>query len=123
MSADILSKHLILPMISMTHLAFSSADPLGTTSEKDMEKVRRAFPHAESSAQLLLSPQSVDKLGRTARRTLDTHVRNALSRPLLATTLRRITAMFNFVPDLRACLLPSSHMISCVELRCSADCY
>ncbi|KAI0710020.1 hypothetical protein C8Q76DRAFT_740783 [Earliella scabrosa] len=81
MSADILSKHLILPMISMTHLAFSSADPLGTTSEKDMEK-------------------SVDKLGRTARRTLDTHVRNALSRPLLATTLRRITAMFNFVPDL-----------------------
>ncbi|PIL29787.1 hypothetical protein GSI_07993 [Ganoderma sinense ZZ0214-1] len=81
MSADVLSKHLILPLISMSHLAFSSADPLSTTSEADLEK-------------------SVDKVGRTARRTLDTHVRNALSRPLLATTLRRITAMFNFVPDL-----------------------
>ncbi|KAI1797372.1 hypothetical protein LXA43DRAFT_1089242 [Ganoderma leucocontextum] len=81
MSADILSKHLILPLISISHLAFSSADPLGTTSETDLEK-------------------SVDKIGRTARRTLDTHVRNALSRPLLATTLRRITAMLNFVPDL-----------------------
>ncbi|KAM5538552.1 hypothetical protein V8D89_007885 [Ganoderma adspersum] len=81
MSADVLSKHLILPLISMSHLAFSSADPLGTTSETDLEK-------------------SVDKVGRTARRTLDTHVRNALSRPLLATTLQRITAMFNFVPDL-----------------------
>ncbi|KAI0714461.1 hypothetical protein C8T65DRAFT_644403 [Cerioporus squamosus] len=81
MSADVLSKHLILPLISMSHLAFSSADPLGATSETDLEK-------------------SVDKVGRTARRTLDTHVRNALSKPVLATTLRRITAMFNFVPDL-----------------------
>ncbi|KAI0787924.1 hypothetical protein C8Q74DRAFT_1349161 [Fomes fomentarius] len=81
LSADVLSKHLILPMISMTHLAFSSTDPLATTTEAEMEK-------------------SVDKLGRTARRTLDTHVKNALSRPLLATTLRRITAMFNFVPEL-----------------------
>ncbi|TFK87965.1 hypothetical protein K466DRAFT_585918 [Polyporus arcularius HHB13444] len=81
MSADVLSKHLILPLISMSHIAFSSADPLGATSEADLEK-------------------SVDKVGRTARRTLDTHVRNALSKPVLATTLRRITAMFNFVPDL-----------------------
>ncbi|RPD61097.1 hypothetical protein L227DRAFT_75750 [Lentinus tigrinus ALCF2SS1-6] len=81
MSADVLSKHLILPLISMAHLAFSSADLLGATSETDLEK-------------------SVDKVGRTARRTLDTHVRNALSKPVLATTLRRITAMFNFVPDL-----------------------
>ncbi|KAI0749567.1 hypothetical protein C8Q80DRAFT_1162659 [Daedaleopsis nitida] len=81
MSADILSKHLILPMISMTHLAFASGDPLATVSTNDMEK-------------------SVDKVGRTARRMPDTHVRNTLSRPLLTTTLRRITAMFNFVPEL-----------------------
>ncbi|TBU24047.1 hypothetical protein BD311DRAFT_767367 [Dichomitus squalens] len=81
LSADILSKHLILPLISMAHLAFSSADPLATISETDLEK-------------------TVDKVGRSARRTLDTHVRNALSRPLLATTLQRMSAVFNFVPDL-----------------------
>ena len=39
MSGDILSKHLILPLISMAHLAFSSADPLSTVSESDLEKV------------------------------------------------------------------------------------
>ena len=44
MSADVLSKHLILPLISMSHLAFSSADPLGTTSETDLEKVRGSTP-------------------------------------------------------------------------------
>ncbi|EJF64660.1 hypothetical protein DICSQDRAFT_144412 [Dichomitus squalens LYAD-421 SS1] len=81
LSADILSKHLILPLISMAHLAFSSADPLTIISETDLEK-------------------TVDKVGRSARRTLDTHVRNALSRPLLATTLQRMSAVFNFVPDL-----------------------
>lgn len=40
MSADILSKHLILPLISTTHLAFSSADPISTSSETDLEKVQ-----------------------------------------------------------------------------------
>ncbi|EDR08684.1 uncharacterized protein LACBIDRAFT_326903 [Laccaria bicolor S238N-H82] len=43
---------------------------------------------------------AVDKVGRTARRTVDTHIKNALSKPRVATTLRRMTAMFNFVPDL-----------------------
>lgn len=40
-------------------------------------------------------------MGRTARRTVDTHIRNAMSKPLVATALRRMTAMFNFIPDLR----------------------
>lgn len=39
MSADILSKQLILPLISVTHLAFSSADPVNEMSEADLEKV------------------------------------------------------------------------------------
>lgn len=52
------------------------------------------------------SSQAVDKIGRTARRTVDTHVRHAVSRPRAATTLRRMTAMFNFTPDLRQCASP-----------------
>lgn len=48
-----------------------------------------------------LHVQAVDKMARTARRTVDTHVRHAISKPRLATTLRRMTAMFNFIPELR----------------------
>ncbi|KDQ57166.1 hypothetical protein JAAARDRAFT_178741 [Jaapia argillacea MUCL 33604] len=80
-SADLLSKHLIMPLISVTHLAFSSADPVCELSEGDLEK-------------------AVDKVGRTARRTTDTHIKHAISKPRVATALRRMTAMFNFIPDL-----------------------
>ncbi|THH02766.1 hypothetical protein EW026_g122 [Hermanssonia centrifuga] len=80
-SSDVLSKHLIMPLISATHLAFSSADPVSELSEADLEK-------------------AVDKVGRTARRTVDTHVKHAISRPRVATTLRRMTAMFNFLSDM-----------------------
>ncbi|OAX41158.1 hypothetical protein K503DRAFT_530913 [Rhizopogon vinicolor AM-OR11-026] len=82
-SAEILSKHLIMPLISVNHLAFSSSDVLGDLTPGDLEK-------------------ATDKVGRTARRTVDTHIRNALSRPRVATTLRRMAAMFNFLPDLPA---------------------
>ncbi|KZT73160.1 hypothetical protein DAEQUDRAFT_722284 [Daedalea quercina L-15889] len=81
LSAEILSKHLIMPLISLTHLGFSSADPVSELSDADLEK-------------------AVDKVGRTARRTVDTHVKHAISRPRAATTLRRMTAMFNFSPEL-----------------------
>jgi hypothetical protein len=37
--------------------------------------------------------QATDKMTRTARRSIDTHVRNALSRPRTVFTLRRITQM------------------------------
>ncbi|KAH0832939.1 hypothetical protein J3R83DRAFT_11908 [Lanmaoa asiatica] len=79
-SANILSKHLIIPLISVNHLAFSSLDAVGNLPPIDLE-------------------QTIDKVARTARRTVDTHVKNALSRPRLATTIRRITAVFNFIPD------------------------
>ncbi|KAI9568257.1 hypothetical protein HD554DRAFT_2205149 [Boletus coccyginus] len=79
-SADILSKHLIMPLISANHLAFSSPDVVGDLPPADLEK-------------------AIDKIARTARRTVDTHVRNALSKPRLATTIRRITAGFNFISD------------------------
>jgi len=80
-SAEILSKQLVLPLISVTHLAFNSAEFVTEMSDGDLEK-------------------AVDKTGRTARRTLDTHIRNAMSKPRLATTLRRMTAIFSFIPEL-----------------------
>ncbi|KAG1733634.1 uncharacterized protein EDB91DRAFT_1251291 [Suillus paluster] len=82
-SAEILSKHLIMPLISVNHLAFSSSDVLGDLTPGELEK-------------------ATDKVGRTARRTADTHIRNALSKPRVSTTLRRMTAMFNFLPELPA---------------------
>ncbi|CCM04295.1 uncharacterized protein FIBRA_06466 [Fibroporia radiculosa] len=82
-SAEIISKHLVMPLISVTHLAFSSADPVGELSQDDLE-------------------QAVDKLGRTGRRTVDTHLKHAMSRPRVATAVRRMTAMFNFLPELPA---------------------
>ncbi|KAG6374491.1 hypothetical protein JVT61DRAFT_4534 [Boletus reticuloceps] len=79
-SADILSKHLIMPLISANHLAFSSPVVVGDLPPTDLEK-------------------AIDKIARIARRTVDTHVKNALSKPRLATTMRRITAVFNFISD------------------------
>ncbi|KAG2133669.1 uncharacterized protein EDB93DRAFT_1307039 [Suillus bovinus] len=86
LSAEIISKHLIMPLISVNHLAFSSSDVLGDLTPGDLEK-------------------ATDKVGRTARRTVDTHIRNALSKPRVATTLRRMTAMFNFLPELPAIII------------------
>ncbi|KAK0469835.1 uncharacterized protein EV420DRAFT_1258748, partial [Desarmillaria tabescens] len=80
-SAEILSKHLILPLISMSHLAFSSTNSVGEVSDVDLTK-------------------AVDKLGRTARRNVDIHIKNAISKPRIATVLRRITAMFSFASEL-----------------------
>ncbi|KZT07641.1 uncharacterized protein LAESUDRAFT_698304 [Laetiporus sulphureus 93-53] len=80
-SAEVLSKHLIMPLISVIHLAFSSADPVSELSETDLEK-------------------AIDKIGRTARRTVDTHVKHAMSKPRVATCIRRMTATFNFSPEL-----------------------
>ncbi|KAK0500514.1 hypothetical protein EDD18DRAFT_1150352 [Armillaria luteobubalina] len=84
-SAEILSKHLVLPLISMSHLAFSSKDSVGEISDAELTKV-------------------VDKVGRTARRNVDIHIKNAISKPRMATVLRRITAMFNFALDLPSIL-------------------
>ncbi|TFY76609.1 hypothetical protein EWM64_g7404 [Hericium alpestre] len=83
LSAELLSKHLIVPLISTAHLAFTSADPVSELSDTDLEK-------------------AVDKVGRTARRTLDTHIRNAIMRPRVSTTVRRITALLDFNANLPA---------------------
>ncbi|KAL4072583.1 hypothetical protein V8B97DRAFT_1870277, partial [Scleroderma yunnanense] len=80
-SADILSTHLIMPLISVNHLVLTSPNVVGDLSADDLEK-------------------AIDKVGRTARRTVDTHIKNALSKPRSATTLRRMTAVFNFISDL-----------------------
>ncbi|KAI0344407.1 hypothetical protein BDW22DRAFT_1045439 [Trametopsis cervina] len=80
-SAEVISKQLIMPLVSVTHMAFASPEAVGTQSEAELEK-------------------SVDKVGRTARRTTDTHIRTAISKPRVASSLRRMTAVFNFLPDM-----------------------
>ena len=40
--------------------------------------------------------QTVDRIGRTARRSVDTHIRNIFSQPRICTSLRRISALFAF---------------------------
>lgn len=39
LSAELISKHLIFPLISANHLAFSSADAVGEMVDADLEKV------------------------------------------------------------------------------------
>jgi hypothetical protein len=74
---------------------------MGDISEVDLEKV---FLHSDCrEARWLIHSQAVDKLGRTARRTVETHIKNAFSKPRVATAVRRMTAILNFVPDLRKC--------------------
>ncbi|KAF4596531.1 hypothetical protein EYR38_007918 [Pleurotus pulmonarius] len=41
LSAEIISKHLVMPLISVNHLAFASADPVCELPEGDLEKVFR----------------------------------------------------------------------------------
>jgi len=80
-SADVLSKQLIMPLISVSHLAFSSPDPVSELSDTNLQ-------------------MAIDKTGRTGRRAVDTHVKHAISRPRLATTMRRMSAVFSFLPEL-----------------------
>ena len=101
-SADIISKHLVLPLISLNYLTCSSADAQSDAPDADVERVC-SFDTISIGYldDLICDTQAVDKLGRTARRTLDTHIKNAMSKPRVSTAIRRMTAMFNFVPDLR----------------------
>lgn len=45
LSAEIISKHLVMPLISVNHLAFASADPVCELPEADLEKVRQQFSY------------------------------------------------------------------------------
>ncbi|KAH9009188.1 hypothetical protein EDB84DRAFT_1571392 [Lactarius hengduanensis] len=76
-SADVLSKHLILPLLSTAYLAFVSPDAICEISGNDLEK-------------------TVDRIGRTARRSVDTHIRNIFTQPRISTSLRRVSALFAF---------------------------
>lgn len=80
-SAEILSRHLIIPLISLSHITFNSADSLSELDEADLEK-------------------TVDKVCRSARRSIDTHVKQTIARPRLTTTLQRISALFGLSPEL-----------------------
>ena len=39
--SEVISQHLVLPLISVNHLAFTSADPVGEITESELEKVCR----------------------------------------------------------------------------------
>ncbi|KAL1738085.1 hypothetical protein HDZ31DRAFT_11524, partial [Schizophyllum fasciatum] len=80
MSAELISQQLIFPLISVTHLALGGQENIAEAADGDMEK-------------------ALDKVARSARRTPDTHVRNAIARPRTATCLRRMGAMLAFLPD------------------------
>ena len=38
-SANVISQHLVMPLLSLTHLAFASADPLSELPDTDLESV------------------------------------------------------------------------------------
>ncbi|KAI0028862.1 hypothetical protein K488DRAFT_73438 [Vararia minispora EC-137] len=50
---------------------------------------------AELLSRHLIVPLATDKVGRTARRGVGTHLKNVLMRPRLSTLLQRITALLN----------------------------
>lgn len=103
LSAEVISTQLIMPLMSTAHLAFSSPDPVGEMSQSDLETVNEAKSHGYAPLTDCVRTQIVDKLGRTARRTPGTHTRNTISKPRLATAIRRMTAMLNFLVELREC--------------------
>lgn len=43
----------------------------------------------------------MDKIGRAARRSVDTHVKHTIAKPRIASSLQRVSALLGLVPDLR----------------------
>ncbi|TRM64609.1 hypothetical protein BD626DRAFT_255519 [Schizophyllum amplum] len=80
MSADLLSQQLIFPLISVTHIALGGQENVTDMTDGNLEK-------------------AIDKTARTARRTPDTYIRNAMAKPRVATSLQRMSAMFGFLQD------------------------
>jgi hypothetical protein len=103
-SAEVISRQIIMPLMSTAHLAFSSPNSVGVMSESELETVSQEEPLVYAlMIRCGLRLKAVDKLGRAARRTPGLHARNAISRPRLATSIRRMTAMLNFLLELREC--------------------
>ncbi|KZW03780.1 hypothetical protein EXIGLDRAFT_743505, partial [Exidia glandulosa HHB12029] len=80
-SAEVLSKHLILPLITFSDLAFTTPEPLQNMQTGELEKV-------------------VDKNGRLYRRRVDAQVKKVLAVPKFATMLNRITGLYSSLTDL-----------------------
>ena len=101
-SAEIISRQIIMPVMSTAHLAFSSPTPVGEMSGSDLEMVSNVeLPGYVLLIRCGLHAKAVDKLSRAARRSPGMHARNTVSRPRLATAIRRMTAMLNFLVELR----------------------
>ena len=98
-SAEVISRQIIMPLMSAAHLAFSSPSSVGEMSGPDLETVSEV--KLPTHLVLIRYAQALDKVGRTARRTPGMHARNAISRPRLATAIRRMTAALNFLVELR----------------------
>ncbi|KAF5327906.1 hypothetical protein D9619_004909 [Psilocybe cf. subviscida] len=80
-SSEIISQHLIFPLISLTHLSFSSGKPFSELPDIELEK-------------------SIDRIGRTAKRAADTHVKNTIAKPVIATSIRRMSAIYHTASNL-----------------------
>ncbi|KAH9960869.1 hypothetical protein BC827DRAFT_368369 [Russula dissimulans] len=89
-SAAVLSKHLTLPLLSTACMALMFPAAISEISGSDLEK-------------------AVDRVGRTARRSVDTHIRNIFSHPRACTTIRRFSALFAFSDNLPAVLDEFEH--------------
>ncbi|KAH8831248.1 hypothetical protein DL96DRAFT_1587037 [Flagelloscypha sp. PMI_526] len=79
-SSELLSKHLIIPLINLNHLAFVSTTLPNQLSSEDLQN-------------------NIDKIGRTAKRALGTHIKNALAKPQIATGLARFTSLVQGHPE------------------------
>ncbi|EJD53466.1 hypothetical protein AURDEDRAFT_179933 [Auricularia subglabra TFB-10046 SS5] len=79
-SSELLSKHLILPLISFSHVAFTAPQPLQQMPADELEKL-------------------IDKTGRIYRRSVDAQVKKVLAEPKLGTALSRIDAIFGMQSD------------------------
>jgi len=86
----VLSKHLTLPLLSTACVALMSPTAISEIPGSDLEK-------------------AVDRVGRTARRSVDTHIRNIFSHPRACTTIRRFSALFAFSDNLPAILDKFEH--------------
>lgn len=100
-SAEVISRQIIMPLMSTAHLAFSTPNSVGEMSESDLETVSKVPLIYVLLIRYELDAQALDKVGRTARRTPGMHARNAISKPRLATAIRRMTATLNFLVELR----------------------
>ncbi|KAJ3832296.1 hypothetical protein F5878DRAFT_16343 [Lentinula raphanica] len=74
-SAEVISRHLVLPLLSVTHAAFSVSKPAGEMVESELEK-------------------AIDGVGRAARRSVDTHIKNVISKARIYSSMRRMTALY-----------------------------